>query len=81
MLFRLYTKKGCHLCEDMENQLKYISVSMFFELERVDIDDEPDAYSKYASVLPVLTFRDEVVCESFFDLKTFEACYNKHRDD
>lgn len=62
MGMKLYTRRGCGLCEEAEEML----LAFLAEIEVVDVDADADAVARYGLRVPVLTQDDEVVCEGRF---------------
>ncbi|MCH8249760.1 MAG: glutaredoxin family protein [Proteobacteria bacterium] len=57
-----YTRKGCHLCEEMlEELLPMIRSSA--EIEIRDVDDRPEWRQKYDVRVPVIEHLGQVVSE------------------
>ena len=62
----LYTRVGCHLCEDVWAELQRQQSRYGFRLESIDIDGDPDLAAKYGETVPVvmvdgvLRFRGQV---------------------
>jgi len=54
----LYTRKGCHLCDEMYQQLSDIKMSGTLEIDLVDIDEDPVTQKKYTLRIPVLVDAD-----------------------
>jgi len=50
----LYTREGCHLCEDAEEVLRLLREEIPFEMELVDITQDEDLYQKYKYEIPVV---------------------------
>lgn len=50
----IYTRPGCHLCEDLERELEDVRLSFDFVLTRIDIDGDPDLTRSYGDRIPVL---------------------------
>ncbi|HVX62733.1 MAG TPA: glutaredoxin family protein [Pirellulales bacterium] len=46
----LYTRQGCHLCEDA----KAVLVRHGLSVEEVDIDQEPELKARYQECIPVV---------------------------
>lgn len=46
----VYTRTGCHLCEEAEQQL----LAAGFQVEMVDIDQRPDLRDRYNLCVPVV---------------------------
>jgi len=65
MVFSLYTRRGCHLCEAAEDMVAASGTTAAVEF--VDIDAHPDLRSLYGSRVPVLTADGVVVMEGRFD--------------
>jgi hypothetical protein len=68
-----YYREGCHLCEAFEEELQIQQKQRYFELERVDVDSLPELAERYGLRVPVLTYGDEVICESFLDPERLHA--------
>ena len=50
----LYTRAGCHLCEDMEAVLLPTAAEFGCVLERVDISGDPALEVRFGQEIPVL---------------------------
>ena len=50
----LYTKPGCHLCEQVEAHLLALQSEFRFEWERRDITLDPALYERYRHAIPVV---------------------------
>jgi glutaredoxin len=68
MVFSLYTRRGCHLCEAAEDMLAAYASTATVEL--IDVDAHPDLERLYGSRVPVLTADAVVVLEGRFDEAT-----------
>lgn len=68
MVFSLYTRRGCHLCEAAEDMLAAFASTATVEL--VDVDAHPDLERLYGSRVPVLTADGVVLVEGRFDEAT-----------
>ena len=65
---RLYTRQGCHLCEDMQAQLQDLQAEHGFTLELTDLDREPGMQSAYGRRVPVLeTAEGTCLCEHYLE--------------
>jgi glutaredoxin len=53
--FRLYTRRGCHLCEDAWQILDEQRRRYGFVLEAVDVDTDPDLTAHFGERVPVVT--------------------------
>ena len=50
----LYTRRGCHLCEDAEAVLRAARERTRFALRLVDIDADPELAGRYGVRVPVV---------------------------
>ena len=50
----LYTRTGCHLCEQAEQVLRSEQRTIPFALVTVDIDEDPELVRKYGVRVPVV---------------------------
>jgi glutaredoxin len=50
----LYTRAGCHLCQDAEAVLVSARTDTPFELRLVDIDTDPELADRYGVRVPVV---------------------------
>jgi len=62
----VYSRKGCHLCEIMIDELLPI-VRGRFEIVVRDIDSREDWKSKYDTRIPVLEYDGEQICQYHLD--------------
>jgi glutaredoxin len=58
--FLLYTRKGCHLCEDAWALLSRHRRRRGFTLEQVDVDTAPHLAAKYGDCVPVVAVNGAV---------------------
>ncbi len=68
LVLTLYSRSGCHLCEDMEAQLAELAGQHGFRLRRIDIDREAALVTEFGSRVPVLMHGETLICEYFLDL-------------
>ena len=50
----LYSKPGCHLCEEMRALLDELRPEYQFEIHEVDITRDDDLFARYRHEIPVL---------------------------
>ena len=53
-LVTLYTKPGCHLCDDAREALQRVQKLHPFSLEAVNIQDDPSLLAEYGEQIPVI---------------------------
>ena len=67
----LYTKPGCHLCEEMKQQMRAADCDELYTLEEFNIENDPAIYARYRYEIPVLwiegveAFRHRLRAEEF----------------
>ena len=54
----MYSRSGCHLCEEMAAGLRALGIAF----EEVDVDSDPQLRLRYGRDVPVLV-RGETVCK------------------
>jgi glutaredoxin len=54
MRITLYTRVGCHLCEEAERVLREERAVTPFQLDLVDIDRDPELVRRYGVRVPVV---------------------------
>ena len=69
----LYSRTGCHLCEEMLSALRAIGSGEDFHIEVVNIDDDPALVHLYGARIPVLVSAQDnsVVSEHILDENAF----------
>jgi len=50
----LYTRPGCHLCEDTADLLERLATGMNLEIVEVNILDDANLYERYKHSIPVV---------------------------
>lgn len=50
----IYTKTGCHLCEEMKAILEHVRSDVPFELNEVDVTSDPELEARFGQEIPVL---------------------------
>jgi glutaredoxin len=55
----LYSASGCHLCERARGVVEAARAELGFELEEIDITDEPELEARYREWLPVVEIDGE----------------------
>lgn len=56
-LLKLYTRAGCHLCEQARDHLARLA----FRVELLDVDSRPEWRRQYGDDVPVLALDDRVL--------------------
>ena len=56
----VYSRSGCHLCENAKDKIKLVNSEIDFELEIKLIDDYKTLQEKYNDEVPVILIDDQV---------------------
>ncbi len=54
MTLTLYSKPGCHLCEEMRAALDELQPEYRFAIDEFDITTNPELFARYRYEIPVL---------------------------
>jgi glutaredoxin len=58
--FKLYTRQGCHLCEEALQHLQAARARWAFCLTTVDVDGDPELAAQFGECVPVVTVNGKV---------------------
>lgn len=67
----LYSKPGCHLCEEVKAAISAANCEGEYTLDEINIETDPELMRKYKSDIPVITingieaFRHRLTSEAF----------------
>jgi len=67
----LYSRPGCHLCEEMKEVMSSSGCGELYALEEIDIENDPELFARYQFEIPVLfingveAFRHRLLAEEF----------------
>jgi glutaredoxin len=67
MAFVVYTRRGCHLCEVLVEQLLE-TIGPSAKLELRDIDTDASWYDAFSTRVPVLEYNGKWVCDYRLDV-------------
>lgn len=68
----LYSRIGCHLCDDMQNLLPSYLDQADFSFRTVYIDNNAELEAQYGALVPVLKAGDREICHYFLDTKALQ---------
>ncbi|MGH2993601.1 MAG: glutaredoxin family protein [Solirubrobacterales bacterium] len=64
----LYTRPGCHLCDEAREQLLEIrGAGPGFELREIDIEQDERLHARYLERIPVVEIEGRIVSELVLD--------------
>jgi glutaredoxin len=52
----IYSRPGCHLCEEAKASMKAANCADAYVLEEVNIETDPELLKRYQVDIPVITF-------------------------
>ena len=72
----VYSRTGCHLCEEAITKIQRVKTDSNFNLEIKLIDGDPDLEKKYGEQVPVILIDDQPHDYWRVDLERFTAAIN-----
>jgi glutaredoxin len=63
----LYTRPGCHLCDDARATLERMRSDRPFAIEEIDIESDDDLHRRYLERIPVIALDGEELFDFFVD--------------
>ena len=75
----VYSRHGCHLCEDAVKTLEGMREELAFEIEIIYIDGSPELEKLYGNEVPVIHINGEHHDFYRIDPERFRTSLEKHR--
>lgn len=69
----LYSKPGCHLCEEMKSEIAKADCAEAFDLKEVNIETDATLFARYRFDIPVLTINGLEVFKHRLRAREFKA--------
>jgi hypothetical protein len=63
----VYSRAGCHLCEEMIERLQKLRGEFSFTIAVVDVDGDPLLAARFGTEIPVLAHGARELCRHRFD--------------
>ena len=76
----LYTRPGCHLCEEAERRITAARCRDLYTYEKVNIDQDPDLTRRYGWEIPVITINGTVAFKYELTAEEFEQAVKAERE-
>jgi predicted thioredoxin/glutaredoxin len=73
---KLYTREGCHLCEELLAELAPWAAARGASVELLDVDAEPAARRRYGHRIPVLLVDGEPAASGRIDWEALERLWH-----
>jgi glutaredoxin len=75
----IYSRQGCHLCEDAHATLESLREELNFEIEVINIDNDAELIKLYSDQVPVIHIDGEHHDFYKVDPTRFRSSLEKHR--
>jgi len=75
----LYTRAGCHLCEEAKAQIAPLLREFGVQLREVDIDADPALHEQFTNDVPVIFLGAQKVAKHRVDLAQFRRQLERAR--
>ena len=75
----MYSKPGCHLCDDAWQILVAARAELGYSLERVNIETDDDLMKLYGEEIPVVTLNEKMLFKYHVDAKRLAAACRARR--
>ena len=69
----VYSREGCHLCEDMIDALNQYENELGFALKVYDIDDDALLREQFNALVPLVYFEGRELMRYYFEPATLKA--------
>ena len=69
----LYSRPGCHLCDEARAALERVRATAPFALREVNIESDVSLHKRYLERIPVVVLGDEELFDFFVDETALEA--------
>jgi thiol-disulfide isomerase/thioredoxin len=76
----LYTRKGCHLCDDAKQSILELKKNWNFIFEEMDIDQSDELTEQYGLLIPVVMVDGEEASSGIFDYLEIRERLQKKRE-
>ena len=75
----IYSRHGCHLCDDAFNTLESMREELNFEIDLINIDEDAELVKLYSDQVPVIHIDGEHHDFYKVDPVRFRSSLEKHR--
>jgi glutaredoxin len=73
----LYSKPGCHLCEELRAELDELQPELGFAVEEIDITRDPELFERYRCEIPVLLVNEVELGRGRIDLQIVRRVFRR----
>lgn len=71
----LYSKAGCHLCDEARDMLDEIAAQVPYDLTEIDIRKDLGIFELYRYRIPVILLNETVVAEGRIDYNSLASAF------
>jgi glutaredoxin len=75
----LYSKPGCHLCEDARTLLDELQPEFAFDVTEIDIRTDAEVFTRYRHEIPVVVLDGVEVARGLIDERVLLQAFEKRR--
>lgn len=75
----VYSRRDCHLCEEMIAALRQLEGGFGFEIAVTDVDSDAELARRYGESIPVLAHGERELCHFRLDRELVTAYLSKIR--
>lgn len=68
----LYTRPGCHLCEEMKSRIGPLAARHHFSVRERNIDEDTALFERFNQEIPVLFLGEKKIAKYFVDVAQLE---------
>jgi glutaredoxin len=61
MKIRIYSKPGCHLCDEAKEAIQRVTKRLPIEIEVINIEEDPELLNQYRYDIPVIFLDDRKI--------------------
>lgn len=76
----LYSKPGCHLCEEMKAEMARADCAELYEFKEINIETHKDLFVRYRYDIPVLLINNVEAFRHRLDAQAFRALLAREFD-
>jgi glutaredoxin len=73
----LFSKPGCHLCDDARALLDDLAADTALKFDEVDIRDDPGLFERYRYRIPVISIDGRDALEGRIDPRVFSTTFQQ----
>ena len=76
----VYTRDGCHLCDALIDELGQYCLNNPYTFKLIEISGDERLENFYGTKVPVVTFKEDILCFYFLDTDLIDVYFDKSRN-